>query len=120
MTRAPTLVVALALAALGASAAAAQQWSGCFAGADANGAPAHLALQAERYGEYFEVWGTVASASVGVLRLKADGWSGAGRMFRNHEGEAGATYIELLDFTGAGLVLRIDGWGDFPFRAAPC
>jgi hypothetical protein len=109
-----------ALWAAGAGGAAAQQWAGCFAGADATGAPARLALQAERYGDYFEIYGSVASPSIGVMQIKADGWSGAGRMFRNHEGEGGAVYIHILDYTGAGLVLRVEGWGDFPFRAVGC
>ena len=116
--RGTALLIALAVG--GTGGASAQQWAGCFAGADAAGAPARLALQAERYGDYFEIRGTVASPTVGVMQLKADGWSGAGRMFRNHEGESGATYIQILDFTDAGFVLRVEGWGDFPFRSAGC
>ena len=111
---------ALALALGCATPVAAQQSQGCFVGADAVGAPAQLVLQAEQYGESFEVWGQVSSPTIGVMQIKADGWSGAGRLFRGHEGEAGALYVQITDFTAQGLVLQVEGYGSFPFRAVAC
>lgn len=105
---------------LGISSARAETRTGCFAGADATGQPARMILTAERYGDYYEVFGQIATASFGNLRIKADGWSGAGRMFRNHEGEAGAIFISISDFSAAGLMLHVDGYGSFPFRTTGC
>lgn len=99
---------------------AAQSGPSCFVTHDAIGTPANLILQAERYGEFFEVYGRAASRDFGVLQIKADGWSGAGRMFRHHEGEAGALYIQITDYTGTGLVLHVEGYGSFQFQAVPC
>lgn len=93
---------------------------GCFAGRDASGQPARMSLTAERYGQYYEVFGQISTTSFGVFRIKADGWSGAGRMFRNHEGEAGAIYIKISDYSGSSLVLHVDGYGRFPFQAVAC
>lgn len=99
---------------------AAQQSQGCFSGTDAAGAPARMVLQVERYGEFFEVWGQVSSQTIGVMQIKADGWSGAGRLFRRYEDESGSLYIQISDFNAQGLVLRVEGYGQFPFRAVPC
>lgn len=105
---------------LGLSPARGEIQTGCFVGADATGQPARLRLTAERYGDYYEIFGQIATTSFGSLRIKADGWSGAGRMFRNHEGEAGAIYISISDFSAAGLMLQVDGYGSFPFRTIGC
>ena len=56
----------------------------------------------------------------GVFQLKADGWSGAGRMFRRYEGEADALYISITDYTGSSLMLHVEGFGSFPFQAVAC
>jgi hypothetical protein len=93
---------------------------GCFAGYDASGQPARISLTAERYGDYYEVYGQITTTSFGVFRIKADGWSGAGRMYRRHEGEAGAVYININNFTGSSFQLDVDGYGRFPFRAVSC
>jgi len=110
----------LGLAGAFAGEAPAQAGPSCFVGRDATGAPADLILQAECYGEFYEIYGRVTSRGVGMLQIKADGWSGAGRMFRHHEGEAGALYIQITDYTGAGLVLHVEGHGSFRFQAVPC
>lgn len=98
----------------------AQTSHGCFAGQDASGQPAWMALTAERYGDYYEVYGQVSTTGFGEFRIKADGWSGAGRMFRRHEGEADAVYIKITDYTGSSLVLHVEGYGSFPFTVTPC
>ena len=100
--------------------AVAQQTQGCFVGQDQYGAPVQMFLQAERYGDYFEIYGRLQSQNIGMMQLKADGWSGAGRMFRNHEYEGGAVFIEISNYTGSSLVLSVDGYGSFQFRASPC
>lgn len=99
---------------------AAETAQGCFAGTDATGQPARMFLIAERYGQYYEVFGQLVTISFGTLRIKADGWSGAGRLFRNHEGEADALYIRISEYSGTSLVLSVEGYGRFPFRAVPC
>lgn len=98
----------------------AEQAQGCFVGRDYTGGTAVLQLVAERYGDYYEVFGTVRSNAVGMMRVKADGWSGAGRMFRGHEYEGGALYIQISDYTGSSLVLSVEGYGSFRFRRTRC
>jgi hypothetical protein len=100
--------------------ALAETAEGCFAGSDASGQPARIQLTAERYGDYYEVYGQIATTSFGAFRIKADGWSGAGRMYRRHEGEAGAVYIRINNFTGSSFQLDVEGYGRFPFRAVIC
>ena len=80
--------------------AAAQQAQACYVGQDYQGGQATLRLISERYGDSFEIYGTFRSAAVGTMQLKADGWSGAGRMFRGHEFESGAIYIQISEYTG--------------------
>jgi len=99
---------------------AAETTRGCFAGLDTTGQRAWITLTAERYGDYYEVYGQVTTTSNGVYRIKADGWSGTGRLFRRHEGESGAVYIKITHYTGASLVLHVQGLGSFPFQAVSC
>ena len=110
----------LTIAMIGAADAAAQQSQDCFVGRDLQGAPAQMVLQAERYGDFFEVFGRIASTNIGAMQIKADGWSGAGRMFRRHEFEGDAMFIQISDYTAFGLVLHVDGFGSFPFRTVAC
>lgn len=114
------VLVTLAVASMLSTSLAAETVQGCFAGRDASGQPARMFLTAERYGDYYEVFGQIATTSSGTFRIKADGWSGVGRMFRNHEGEAAAIYIKISDYSGSRLVLHVDGYGRFPFQAVPC
>jgi hypothetical protein len=100
--------------------AQAQQQQACFIGNDHTGGPARLLLVAERYGDYFELFGRLSSSAVGTMQLKADGWSGAGRMFRGHEYESGALYIQISDYTGSSFILSVDGYGRFQFRQTRC
>ena len=97
-----------------------EQEQGCFVGRDNTGSSAILWLSAERIGDYFEISGTIRSPAVGTMQLKADGWSGAGRMFRGHEYESGALFIEISDYTGSSLVLSVEGYGSFPFQRTRC
>ena len=114
------LIITVASAALMSATLSAETTQGCFAGKDATGQPAFISLTAERYGDYYEVVGQVSTTSDGTFRIKADGWSGAGRMFRRHEGEADAVYIRITDYTGTALVLHVEGFGSFPFKAVRC
>jgi hypothetical protein len=116
------LIAGLALAGLmlDQRAALAQQWGACFAGPDYAGQPAQVALQVERYGGWFEIFGRIASATVGQLRFKADGHSGAGRLFSGHEDEAGALYISVLDLNEQAFVLEVEGYGVFQFARSDC
>lgn len=100
--------------------AQAQQQQGCFVGRDHTGGSAALWLSTERYGDYYGILGALRSVTVGTMRIKADGWSGAGRMFRGHEYESGALYIQISDYTGSSLVLWVEGYGRFPFRKTRC
>ncbi|MEE8370915.1 MAG: hypothetical protein V3R73_02130 [Sphingomonadales bacterium] len=101
-------------------AAEAQQQQACYIGRDQNGAQMILRLVSERYGDYYEIYGQLISQSFGTMQVKADGWSGAGRMFRGQEGEAGALYIQISDYTGTALVLGVEGYGRFPFQQTGC
>ncbi len=103
-----------------ASTARAQQAQACYMGEDYQGGQAILRLVSERIGDFFEIYGLFQSAAVGTMQLKADGWSGTGRMFRSHEYETGAIFIQISDYTGASLVLGVEGYGRFPFRQTPC
>jgi len=97
-----------------------QQQQQCFVGNDATGGAAYLYLVSEKVGDYFEIFGTLKSSAVGTMRLKADGWSGAGRMYRKYEYESGALYIQISNYTGSSLVLSVDEYGEFPFHNTPC
>ena len=79
-----------------------------------------LLLAQERYGDYYGIFGVIRSAAIGTMQVKADGWSGAGRMFRGHEYESGALYIQISDYTGSSLVLSVEGYGSFPFQMTRC
>ncbi len=120
MTNSTKFAVALALMTSWPGFAQGQQEQGCFVGSDHTGGSAMLRLAAERYGEYYEIFGTVRSAAVGTMQLKADGWSGAGRMFQGHEYEGGARYIQISDYTGSSLVLSVEGYGSYSFRRTRC
>jgi hypothetical protein len=112
-------VAGLAVLLLCAADAMASGDRGCFAGRDASGGPALMTLVSERYGNYFELRGHVRTSRAGVLQIKVDGWSGAGRMFRSQEFEGGALYVRLEGNANA-LVLHVEGDGSFPFRRIAC
>jgi hypothetical protein len=110
-------VAVLALAAIAPVPATAQQWSACFAGQDYTGAPTQIAVFAERYNDWFEIGGQM---NIGLMRFKADGHSGAGRLFSGHEYESGALYIQVLDLNENLFVLEVEGYGVSQFRRANC
>lgn len=112
--------LALAVLASDPGRADAQQWSACFAGRDHLGQPTHVVVLVERYNDWFEIAGQITSSSVGRLRFKADGHSGAGRMFSGHEHEAGGVYIDVLDLNDAAFVLEVEGYGVFRFQRSRC
>ncbi|MCI0734216.1 MAG: hypothetical protein L0Y38_10405 [Methylococcaceae bacterium] len=97
-----------------------QQVYECFVGTDYAGGSAILSLATERYGDYYEVMGTIRSAAAGTMQIKADGWFGAGRMFRGYEYESGALYIKISDYTGSSVVISVEGYGSFPFQRTHC
>lgn len=99
---------------------AADEMSGCFTGQDQLGATTRMALRAERIGDYFEIFGQVMSPNIGVMKIKADGWSGAGRMYYQHEYESGAYYIKISNYSASGLLLEVKGFGHFPFYTSAC
>ncbi len=107
---------------LAAAEPAAAQASGihCFAGRDHAGAPARIRLQIERAGRIATIHGVIASPTVGVMRLKADYASGAGRAFYRHEYERGAVVIRFTDVDPAGFVLEVVDHGRYPFRRTGC
>ncbi len=113
-------VAVLALAAIAPVPAAAQQWRACFAGQDYTGAPTQIAVFAERYNDWFEIGGQIYSTSIGRMQFKADGHSGAGRLFSGHEHESGALYVRVLDLNENVFVLEVEGYGVFRFRRANC
>ncbi len=98
-----------------------QQWSGCYLGRDHLGHAAWASVSAERYGAWFEIFGHIQSGGTGqAYRFKADGHSGAGRLYSRHEYEAGAVYINVLDLSQSDFVLQVEGFGTFRFRRSPC
>ncbi len=101
--------------------ALAQQQSGCFAGRDHLGAPAKVYVSVERYGDWFEIAGQIYSSGANqIYNFKADGNSGAGRLFGGHEYEAGALYISVQNLTEAEFVLQVESYGVFRFRRSQC
>lgn len=121
-TMKPWFAVAIVSVALAAGAPAlAQQQSGCFAGRDHLGAPAKVYVSVERYGDWFEIAGQIYSSGANqIYKFKADGHSGAGRLFGGHEYEAGALYINVQNLTEAEFVLQVESYGVFHFRRSPC
>jgi hypothetical protein len=100
--------------------AEAQRQHGCFVGRGHTGQPTYLRLVAERYRNSYEIYGTISSAAIGTMRIKADGWSGAGRLFSRHEFEGGALQIRITNYTGTGLSLWVERYGTFGFRRTRC
>jgi hypothetical protein len=118
---APTAKAVILLLLLLPACAAAQQQSGCFSGRDHFGFPARVYLTAEQYGDWFEIYGQIHSTGSGqTYQFKADGHSGAGRVFTGHEYEAGAAYIQILDLNPSTFVLRVDGYGVFRYQRSQC
>lgn len=121
MQATPVRCAALLIGLLCCAQAAAQQQSGCFSGRDHLGYPALVFVTAERYGDYFEIYGQVRSSGTGqVYRFKADGHSGAGRVFSRHEYESGATFIRILELNQSVFVLQVDGYGVFRYQRSQC
>lgn len=115
------MVVILGAAWLIASNAIAQQQSGCFHGKDHLGYPAKVYVSVERYGDWYEVSGMIYSSGEDrVYRFKADGHSGAGRLFERHEYESGALYISVRELTEDAFALEVESYGVFYFRRTRC
>ena len=101
--------------------AAGQKRSGCYLGKDHFGSSAKVFVTVERYGDWFEVAGQIRSTGAGrIYRFKADGHSGAGRLYTQHEFESGAVYINVLDLTETTFVLQVESYGVFHFQRARC
>lgn len=99
----------------------AEERSGCFAGADLLGGVATAYVTAEWYANYFEIFGNINSTSLGqTYRFKADGHSGAGRIFINHEYESGAMYMWVRDLSEARFILEVEGYGLLSLSRAQC
>lgn len=98
----------------------AQRQSGCFVGRGHTGQTTYLRLVAERFRNSYEIYGTINSSTIGTMQIKADGWSGAGRLFRSHEFEGGALRIQISNYTGTGLSLQVERYGTFTFRRTRC
>jgi len=115
------LLALLVAATLTAPLAASAQQRGCFVGVDQLGQPAGVILQVEHFGDWFEISGQIHSTGTGqTYRFKADGHSGAGRLYSRHEYEAGAVYIQVRELTETDFILEIEGYGVFRFRRQPC
>ena len=99
----------------------AQQQSGCFSGKDSLGYPANVFVSVERYGDWFQITGQIYSSGENRLyKFSADGHSGAGRLYLNHEYEAGAVYIDILNLTEQEFVINIESYGTFRFVRTNC
>lgn len=118
-----TIAIAIALAALAATAApAAAQGVHCFTGRDHTGGPAQMMLQVDQYVTFAEIRGIIRSAAVGTMQFKADFGSGAGRAFYGHEYESGAVFINFTNVAPdySRYVLAVDGYGNYPFQRVAC
>ena len=102
------------------SSAHAQKQQGCYIGRDHSGNQVVLRLVAEKIRNSFEIYGTLRSSSFGTMRVKADGWSGNGRIFRRHEYESGAKFVRISNYTGTRFTFSVQGIGSFPFQQAGC
>jgi hypothetical protein len=99
----------------------AQQQSGCYFGKDHLGYPAKVHVSVEHYGDWFEVAGMIYSSGADrVYKFKADGHSGAGRLYERHEYESGALYISVQDLTETAFALEVESYGVFHFRRGRC
>ena len=115
------LLALLVAATLTLPLAARAQQRGCFVGVDPLGQPAGVILQVERFGDWFEISGQLHSTGTGqTYRFKADGHSGAGRLYSRHEYETGAVYIQVLELTQTDFILEVEGYGIFRFPRRPC
>lgn len=101
--------------------ALAQQQSGCFTGKDQHGYTVNAFVSMEKYGDWFQIFGQLYSAGENRLyKFSADGHSGAGRMYQNHEYESGAMYIDVLNLTEQEFVLNIDSYGTINLQRTNC
>jgi hypothetical protein len=99
----------------------AEQRSACFAGSDLQGGLTTAYVIAEWFGEYFEIYGNIHSTSLGqTYRFKADGHSGAGRLFVNYEYESGSRYIGVRSLTEANFILDVENYGQLVLNRTPC
>ncbi len=115
------LLALLVTVTLTAPLATSAQQRGCFVGVDQLGQPAGVILQVERFGDWFEISGQIHSTGTGqTYQFKADGHSGAGRLYSRHEYEAGAVYIQVLELTETDFILEVEGYGVFRFQRRPC
>lgn len=120
-TRIWLVVIILGAAIAAGPKAIAQQQSGCFIGKDHLGYPAKVYISVERYEDWYEIAGQIYSSGANrVYRFKADGHSGAGRLYGGHEYEAGALYINVQELTESDFVLQVETYGIFYFRRARC
>ena len=99
----------------------AEQWSGCYVGSDLVGGQAFAAVGAERYNNWFEIMGRIQSTGMGrVYNFKADGHSGAGRLYVGHEYESGAVYVQIKDLSDRQFVLEVEGHGVLQLSRTSC
>lgn len=98
-----------------------EQWSACFSGSDLAGGQAFAAVGAERYGDWFEIMGWIQSTGMGrAYNFKADGHSGAGRLYVGHEYESGAVYIQIRALSDGQFVMEVEGHGVLQLRRTNC
>ncbi len=116
-----TLLVFLCVSISSIEPALAQQQSGCFTGKDLDGYTVNAFVSVEQYGDWFQIYGQIYSAAENILyKFSADGHSGAGRMYQNHEYEAGAMYIDISNLTEQGFELNIDSYGSVSLQRTEC
>ena len=119
----PLLLVVVTLGSVVAAStkAGAQQQTGCFIGKDHFGYPAKVKIQVEHYGDWYEIAGQIYSSGANrIYNFKADGHSGAGRLFEGYEDEAGALYISVQALTETNFALEVESYGVFNFRRTRC
>ncbi|MGF1446625.1 MAG: hypothetical protein ACFBRM_10550 [Pikeienuella sp.] len=106
----PIFFLAAAICAGGATPALSETSRRCFVGQDAGGGAVRMALEEFRARHFWEYTGRVSSTTAGVWQIKADGHSGAGRIFKRHEYDNTARFIQLTR-RGEGVSLAVEGWG---------
>lgn len=67
-----------------------------------------------------EAWAFVLAHELAHVLHAHPGNSAPAATSQANEGEADALYISITDYTGSSLMLHVEGFGSFPFRAASC
>lgn len=92
----------------------------CFQSTDALGGVSDTALYFAQSASFFEIFGRIGSENFGKANIKVEGYSGAGKIYKEHEYESGAIFVAMSQLTGSSFQLKIGDYGTYVYTAVPC